>query len=134
MSTLDVCRKDFEKLIKKIEVEDSFEGDPHNQLVSNVLGMCIHRVKFSSPPVLHTSPPSIPPSIPPSLSPFLPLLSPHPPSLTPTFTFPPFIPLPLSPYSYIPASSLPPVPSSPLPHSLLYVLPLRIATHDYLWI
>jgi hypothetical protein len=31
MSTLDVCRKDFEKLIKKIEVEDSFEGDPHNR-------------------------------------------------------------------------------------------------------
>ena len=31
MTTLDVCKRDFECLIKRIEVEDSFEGDPLNR-------------------------------------------------------------------------------------------------------
>ena len=31
MTTLDVCKRDFECLIKRIEVEDSLEGDPLKQ-------------------------------------------------------------------------------------------------------
>ena len=30
MTTLDVCKRDLECLIKRIEVEDSLEGDPLN--------------------------------------------------------------------------------------------------------